>query len=85
MASYGCVGTGLTFKNLDYGIFAQGFKSHIINLQSLGRGLCLANDKDKYRLYDLVDCFPTRRIEMQGKSRKRLYEEQGFEYHIERV
>ena len=85
VASYGCVGTGLTFKNLDYGIFAQGFKSHIINLQSLGRGLCLANDKDKYRLYDLVDCFPTRRIEMQGKSRKRLYEEQGFEYHIERV
>ena len=85
VASYGCVGTGLTFKNLDYGIFAQGFKSHIINLQSLGRGLCLANDKDKYRLYDLVDCYPTRRIELQGKARKKLYQEQHFEYHIETV
>lgn len=85
VASFGCVGTGITFKNLDYGIFAQGFKSHIINLQSLGRGLCLANDKDKYRLYDLVDCFPTKRLEIQGKARNKLYGEQKFEHHIKRV
>lgn len=80
-ASYGCVGTGLTFKNLDYGIFAQSFKSHIINKQALGRGLCLANDKDKYRLYDLVDCYPTKRLELQGKSKYNLYKKEGFEVH----
>ncbi len=83
VASFGCVGTGLTFKNLDYGIFAQSFKSHIINLQSLGRGLCLAEGKDSYKVYDLVDCFPTKRLEYQGRSRAKLYKEQKFKYNIE--
>ena len=78
-ASYGCVSTGITFKNLDYGIFAQSFKSHIINLQSMGRGLCLANDKDKYRLYDLIDCFPTCRLQSQGMSKYKLYKAQKFD------
>lgn len=82
VASFGCVGTGLTFKNLDYGIFAQGFKSHIINLQSLGRGLCLSEGKKFYKVYDLVDCFPTQRLEYQGKSRAKLYKEQEFRFDI---
>ena len=77
-ASYGCVGTGLTFKNLDYGIFAQSFKSHIINKQSLGRGLCLADDKPYYYLYDLVDDFPTGRLKSQGVSKLKLYKQQEF-------
>lgn len=81
LASYACVGTGLTLKNIDYGIFAQSFKSEIINKQALGRGLCLANDKDKYRLYDLVDCFPTHRLEAQGKAKYKLYQEEGFEVY----
>lgn len=81
IASYGCCSTGLTFKNLDYGIFAQSFKSHIITLQSLGRGLCLANDKEKYYLYDLIDVFPTGRLKSQGSAKMRLYKEQKFEVY----
>jgi superfamily II DNA or RNA helicase len=84
-ASYGCVGTGLTLKNIDYGIFAQSFKSHIINKQALGRGLCLANDKDKYRLYDLVDDFPTKRLWQQGIEKMKLYKSEKFETHIQNV
>ena len=81
LASYACVGTGLTLKNIDYGIFAQSFRSEIINKQALGRGLCLANDKDKYRLYDLVDCFPSHRLESQGKSKFKLYQDEGFDVY----
>lgn len=81
-ASYGCVGTGLTLKNIDYGIFAQSFKSSIINKQAIGRGLCLANDKDKYRLYDLVDCFPTEQLKHQGIAKAKLYKKEQFEFYV---
>lgn len=77
-ASYSCIGTGLTFKNLDYGIFAQSFRSEIINKQSLGRGLMLAEDKDKYRLHDIIDVFPTKRIYKQGLEKNRLYKSEKF-------
>jgi len=85
VASYGCVGTGLTFKNLDYGVFAQSFKSPIINKQSLGRGLCLANDKEKYYLYDLVDDFPTGKLVDQGRSKYKLFKSEKFDVRVKRV
>lgn len=77
-ASYSCIGTGLTLKNLDYGVFAQSFRSEIINKQSMGRGLMLAQDKDKYRLYDIVDWFPTKRLYLQGRSKKKLFDSEKF-------
>ena len=84
-ASYGCVGTGLTLKNIDYGIFAQSFKSQIINKQAIGRGLCLANDKDKYRLYDIIDCFPTGKLKSQGIAKAKLFKKENFEYYIKEI
>ncbi len=81
-ASYGCCSTGITFKNLDYGILAQSFKSQIITLQSLGRGLCLANDKEKFYLYDLVDCFPTGNLQRQGTAKCQIYREQKFDFRV---
>jgi superfamily II DNA or RNA helicase len=84
-ASYGCCSTGITFKNIDYGIFAQSFKSQIINKQALGRGLCLANDKDKYRLYDLIDCFPTKKLYMQGVAKAKLFKKENFEFYIKEI
>ncbi len=84
-ASYACIGTGLTLRNLDYGIFAQSFRSEIINKQSLGRGLMLAEDKEYYQLYDIIDVFPTRRIYRQGLDKKRLYAEEKFTYNIHKV
>lgn len=78
-ASYSCIGTGLTLRNLDYGIFAQSFRSDIINKQSLGRGLMLAEDKDKYRLYDIVDMFPTQKLYKQGRSKRKLFEQEKFD------
>lgn len=81
-ASYGCCSTGITFKNVDYGIFAQSFKSEIVNLQSIGRLMLKTNEKDSFNLYDLVDCFPTKRIYTQGLAKIRTYKEKGFDYII---
>ena len=84
-ASYGCVGTGLTLKNIDYGIFAQSFKSQIINKQALGRGLCLAGDKTKYILYDVIDCFPSNKLFIQGKSKVKLFNNEQIPIEIQDV
>ena len=82
IASYGVVSTGLTFKNIDYAVFAQSFKSKIINGQSLGRGLLLAEGKTTFHLYDIVDVFPTERLKKQGESKTKMYREKNFEYKI---
>jgi superfamily II DNA or RNA helicase len=84
-ASYACIGTGLTLRNLDYGIFAQSFRSEIINKQSLGRGLMLAEDKEYYQLYDIIDVFPTKRIYRQGLDKRRLYTEEKFTHNSHEV
>lgn len=82
-ASYACCGTGLTFKNLDYGIFAQSFKSKTINLQSIGRGMLKSNGKTEFCLYDIVDCLPTKRLETQGKTKYKMYLQEKYTVSIE--
>jgi superfamily II DNA or RNA helicase len=84
-ASYGCCSTGITFKNVDYGIFAQSFKSEIIVLQSIGRGLLKTETKDTFPLYDIIDILPTKRLMMQGIAKVKTYKEREFEYNITKV
>ena len=81
-ASYACCGTGLTFKNLYYGILAQSFKSKTINLQSIGRGMLKTDDKDTFYLYDIVDCLPSGRLEFQGKVKHKLYLNEKYTVHV---
>ena len=81
-ASYGCCSTGITFKNVDYCILAQSFKSDIIVKQSIGRMMIKTADKDTFYMYDLVDVFPTKRIYTQGLAKIRLYNNEGFKNRI---
>jgi superfamily II DNA or RNA helicase len=81
-ASFGCCSTGITFKNIDWGIFAQSFKSEIIVLQSIGRGLLKTKTKDSFPLYDIIDILPTKKLFMQGVSKIKTYKNRGFEYKI---
>ena len=81
-ASYGCCSTGITFKNVDYCIFAQSFKSEIIVKQSIGRMMLKTSEKDTFYLYDLVDWFPTKRIYTQGLAKIKTYQKEGFNYRI---
>lgn len=82
VASYGCVGTGLTFKNVDYCVFTQSFKSRIINMQSIGRGLLLGRDKQEFCVYDIIDCFPTKRLERQGDAKRKVYTKAQYKLKI---
>jgi superfamily II DNA or RNA helicase len=86
IASYGCVGTGITLSNLCFGVLFESFKSESLNMQSLGRGLGLSKLKDKYEVYDMVDCFDecidTKRIYLQGRKRLLIYDENQYDYDI---
>ena len=82
VASYGVVGTGLTFKNIEYAIFGQSFKSQIIVFQSLGRGLLKTDTKENFYIYDLIDVLPTGSLQKQGEEKVKRYKQRKFEYHI---
>ena len=82
VASYGCLSTGVTLKNIDYGIFAQSFKSQIINKQSLGRGLLKTDNKDTFELYDIIDHFPTEKLYQQGIAKIKLYKQEQMKFDI---
>ena len=82
VASFGCVGTGITLKNMDYCIFAQSFKSNIINKQSIGRLMYKTSEKDTFDLYDLIDCFPSKRLYTQGLAKIRLYNKEKMKFKI---
>ena len=85
IASYGVTSTGLTFKNIDYCVFSQSFKSKIINMQSLGRGLLLTDSKKEFYIYDLIDYFPTKRLERHGKEKFKMYKDAQFEVVVKDV
>ena len=92
IGSYGAVGTGLTFKNVQYGIFAQSFKSEIIVKQSLGRLMLKGNtgnpDIDNYfRLYDLIDDFvkPLGRLRRHGSEKLRIYKKEGYSVNTKQI
>lgn len=76
VASYGTMSTGITLANLCYGVFFESFKSSIVNNQSIGRGLGLSKLKDKYILFDIVDCFDkdiTNNFYLQGLAKIKIY------------
>lgn len=82
VASFGTVALGLTFKNVDYAVFMQSFKSPIIIQQALGRGLLKTVEKNEFHLYDIIDILPTERLKKQGEAKAKLYREKNFEYTI---
>ena len=55
VASYGTFSTGINIRNLHNVIFASPSKSRVRNLQSIGRGLRLGDNKTEATLYDIAD------------------------------
>lgn len=85
IGSYGVVGTGLTFKNVDYGIFAQSFKADTITRQSLGRLMLRTEDKSEFYLYDIIDEFPTKKLHNQALEKIRIYKREGHRHEIVKI
>lgn len=86
IASFGTMSTGITLSNLCFGVFLESFKSNVVNIQSIGRGLGLSDLKDKYVLYDLIDCFDNKvlsnKIYLQGLQKIKLYQKEKYPYDI---
>jgi superfamily II DNA or RNA helicase len=55
VASFGTFSTGINIRNLHNVVFASPTKSRIRNLQSIGRGLRLGENKTSCKLYDIGD------------------------------
>ena len=93
LASYACMSTGITLSNLCYGVFFESFKSEVVNMQSIGRGLGLSDMREKFILYDIIDVFNTgsnkdllsNRIYLQGLAKIKLYKENNYDYTIEEI
>lgn len=84
VASYGTFSTGVNIRNLHNIIFASPSKSRIRNLQSIGRGLRLGENKEEAVLFDIADDFRTgSHVNYTLKhfiERVRIYDEEKFTY-----
>ena len=85
-ASYGTFSTGINIRNLHNIVFASPSKSKIRNLQSIGRGLRLGDDKEICTLFDIVDDFSLgskkNYLLMHFIERMKIYNEEKFDNKI---
>ena len=87
LGSYGTMSTGVNIKNLHHVIFASPSKSRIRVLQSIGRGLRKAKDKETAKLHDISDDFrfPHGRNNFTLNhlaERIKFYVDENFEYRM---
>ena len=89
VASYGTFSTGINIKNLHNIIFASPSKSRIRNLQSIGRGLRLGDNKVNATLYDISDDLTYKLKEnytlKHFQERINIYTEEEFDYEIHNI
>ena len=89
VASFGTFSTGINIRNLHNIIFASPSKSRIRNLQSIGRGLRLKDNKSNATLYDIADDLTFKDKEnytlAHFRERINIYNEEEFDYEIHNV
>ena len=84
VASYGTFSTGVNIRNLHNIIFASPSKSRIRNLQSIGRGLRIGDNKDEAVWFDISDDFRigkyTNYTLKHFVDRVKIYDDEKFKY-----
>ena len=89
VASYGTFSTGVNIKNLHNIIFASPSKSRVRNLQSIGRGLRLGENKVDATLYDIADDMTWKSKEnftlKHFQERINIYTEEEFDYEMHNI
>jgi len=84
LASYGTFSTGINIRNLHNIVFASPTKSRIRNLQSIGRGLRLGENKVACKLFDIGDNLAWKAHKnytlLHLVERVKIYNEEGFTY-----
>jgi len=89
IASYGTFSTGINIRNLHNIVFASPSKSRIRNLQSIGRGLRLKDNKSSATLYDIADDLSYNGKEnytlAHFRERINIYTSENFTYEIHNI
>lgn len=84
VASYGTFSTGVNIRNLHNIVFASPSKSRIRNLQSIGRGLRIGDNKEEATLFDIADDFRigkhTNYTLKHFVERVKIYDDEKFNY-----
>ena len=84
VASYGTFSTGVNIRNLHNIVFASPSKSKIRNLQSIGRGLRLGDNKEEATLFDISDDFRIGKFTNYSLhhfvERVKIYDDEKFKY-----
>ena len=84
VASYGTFSTGVNIRNLHNIVFASPSKSRIRNLQSIGRGLRLGDNKEEATLFDISDDFRIGKYTNYSLhhfvERVKIYDDEKFNY-----
>jgi superfamily II DNA or RNA helicase len=89
VASYGTLSTGVSINAIFNVIFADSFKSEQIIIQSIGRALRLHTEKEKAKIFDLVDVFDSSDMSnilfRHFKERERFYEKRKYPYKVVKI
>ena len=84
VASYGTFSNGINIRNLHNVIFASPSKSRVRNLQSIGRGLRIGDNKTEAVLYDIADDFRIGKhvnfTLRHLQERVKIYDDEKFKY-----
>jgi superfamily II DNA or RNA helicase len=84
VASYGTFSTGINIRNLHNVVFASPSKSRVRNLQSIGRGLRIGDNKKEAVLFDIADDFRVGKhvnfTLRHLQERVTIYDEEKFKY-----
>jgi len=90
VASFGTFAQGISINNIHHLFFAESYKSDRLVRQSIGRGMRVAENKDKFIVWDFIDDFSWQRgnnkwkkdnyLLKHGKERQNIYNQQKFPY-----
>lgn len=83
IATYGIAAIGLNIPRIFNMVMIEPGKSFIKVLQSIGRGIRKAKDKDFVNIYDI--CSTLKYSKRHLEERKKYYKEVGFKYEIKKI
>ena len=86
IASYGTFSTGINIRNINNIVLASPSKSKIRVLQSIGRGLRIAENKNSVLIFDIADDLGNDNYTLRHfTERLNIYNEEQFDYDISKV
>lgn len=83
IATYGVAAVGINIPRIFNLVLIEPGKSFVRVIQSIGRGLRKAADKDHVEIYDI--CSSAKFSKRHLTTRKKYYSESGYPYSIEKV